>query len=151
MQPVSGIVRISAICLLFFTGINAIVAGLLFIIDPSGNTMGMSVSYLRFSPFSGFLIPGIILLVVNGLMNLFAAIACIKYARHFPVFMMIQGLLLCGWICIQVWMVRDFNGLHFFMLFIGILLIMFGLLLKRLLKWPYHPVRFNATDKIETT
>ena len=145
MKRLFSILRISSICLLLFTGINAVTAGFLLITDPSGKSMGMSVSYLKFSPFSSFLIPGIILFVVNGLMNFYAAIACIKYARHFPYVTMLQGVLLSGWICIQVMMVKDFNGLHFSMLLIGILLFLLGLLVKSLFKWPYLPVRFNAS------
>lgn len=134
MNNLVKISRIISISLLLFTGVNAIVAGILFVIDPSGKKIGMSTSYLLHSPFSSFLIPGITLLVVNGLLNIITAILCINKYKYYPVFIIAQGLLLSGWIIIQVMMVKDFNLLHFVMLSIGILLIVNGLFLKYYLK-----------------
>lgn len=124
------IIRISVIFLLFLTGLNALVAGLLFMIEPSGQLMGMSTLYLTNSPFSTFLIPGIILFFVNGVLNILAAILTIKKHKKFPTLIIIQGILLSGWILIQVALVRDFNPLHFIMVTIGVLLIVLGLYLK---------------------
>ncbi len=126
--------RIVVICLLFFTGINALVAGFLFIIDPSGQSIGMSTSYLSNSPFNNFLIPGITLFIVNGLMNIVTAILCLKNYKHYSSWISIQGLLLSGWILIQVLFVRDFNVLHFSMLMIGFVLIFLGTTIKNQLK-----------------
>jgi hypothetical protein len=70
------IIRILAILLMILTGINAIIAGLLFMISPSGEMMGMTVEYLKYSPFKSFFLPGLILLSVNGLMNFYSAYLC---------------------------------------------------------------------------
>jgi hypothetical protein len=119
-----------SIFLLFLTGINAIIAGLLFIIDPSGQKMGMSTSYLSHSPFSTFIIPGIILFVVNGLLNIVVAIYCLNKYKYYPILIIIQGLMLSGWIIIQVLLVKDFNTLHLIMLSIGAILLANGFILK---------------------
>lgn len=121
--------RIISIGLLLLTAVNALIAGTLFIIDPSGEKMGMSVSYLAHSPFSTFLIPGITLFVVNGIMNIIAAIITIKRLKYFPLFILGQGLLLSAWIIIQVILVKDFNVLHFSMLSVGVLFLLLGSLL----------------------
>jgi hypothetical protein len=71
------------------------------------------------------------LFVVNGLMNIIVAILSIKKYKYFPFLIIIQGLLLSGWIIIQVKFVRDFNSLHFLMLSIGFTLILLGFVLKR--------------------
>jgi len=131
MKKLVKIVRIISISLLFLTGINAIIAGLLFIIDPSGQKMGMSISYLSHSPFSTFLIPGITLFVVNGLQNIVVAIFCLLKYKYFPNLIIIQGLLLSGWIIIQVILVKNFNTLHVIMLSIGTILIANGIFLNR--------------------
>ena len=123
--------RIISICLLFLTGINALVAGLLFIIDPGGHKMGMSTTYLSHSPFSTFIIPGITLFVVNGLLNIVVAICCINKYKYYPSLIIVQGLLLSGWIIIQVLFVKDFNSLHLIMLLIGAYLFASGLFLKK--------------------
>lgn len=134
MKKLFKISRVVSICLLFFTGINAIIAGLLFIIDPTGEIMGMSITYLSNSPFSNFLIPGITLFVVNGLMNIIVAILTLKNYSNFPILIIIQGLLLSGWIVIQVIFVRDFNALHFIMLTIGVVLLILGIILRKQFK-----------------
>ena len=123
--------KTASIILLFFTGVNAIIAGTLFMIDPTGSKMGMSTTYLSNAPFANFLIPGITLFVVNGLMNVLTAILTLKNFKRFPSLILLQGLLLSGWIIIQVIWVRDFNGLHFTMLFIGLVLMVMGMLLKQ--------------------
>lgn len=130
MKKLFQISRVVSICLLFLTGINAIIAGVLFIIDPTGNKMGMSTAYLAQSPFTNFLIPGITLFVVNGLMNVIVAVLSIKKHKYYPILTIIQGLLLAGWIIIQVILVNDINVLHLTMLSIGIILMIFGLILK---------------------
>jgi hypothetical protein len=131
MKKLVKISSIISISLLFVTGINAIIAGFLFILDPSGQKMGMSTSYLSHSPFSTFLIPGITLFIVNGLLNIVVAIYCINKYKFYPNLIIIQGLLLSGWIIIQVLLVKDFNTLHLIMLSIGTLLLANGIFLNR--------------------
>nr|WP_293836747.1 hypothetical protein [uncultured Arsenicibacter sp.] len=118
--------RIIALILLFLTGINAVIAGYLFVIDPSGGQMGMSGAYLVHSPFSSYLIPGLILFFVNGVFNLVTGILTLRHYRLAPSLVFIQGILLTGWIGVQVAMVRDVNALHFIMTAIGILLMVCG-------------------------
>lgn len=129
-NTLSKTVRYIAIILLLLTGINAVVAGILFILDTSGGKMGMSVAYLSHSPFRSFLVPGIVLLVVNGLLNFVAGFLTLYKYKHYPYLIILQGLLLSGWIIIQVLLVKDFNGLHVTMLSIGIVLLSCGLILK---------------------
>ena len=128
------IIRLTVISLLIITAINAVVAGFLFITDPSGLKLGMSVEYLKFSPFNSYLIPGIVLLVVNGLLNFAAAYAVIKNKAYSSVFVVIQGILLGGWILIQVIMVRDVSILHIIMFSVGLILTLSGILLWRMSK-----------------
>lgn len=136
MKRLVKLTRIIAICLLFFVGVNAIIAGLLFMIDPSGHKMGMSTSYLSHSPFTTFIIPGITLLVVNGLLNILVAISTIIKYKNSPNLIIVQGILLLGWIIIQVLSVKDFNALHLTMLLIGSILLVSGFFLRNKL---HHP------------
>ena len=115
--------RLVAILLMFLTGINALVAGLLFITDPSGAKMGMTTGYLKHAPFQNFLIPGIVLFTANGLLNIGGAVMVIRKSPWQQIAVFLQGVLLCGWIVIQVIMVRDINPLHIIMLSIGFTLI----------------------------
>lgn len=123
--------RVTTIFLLLLTAINAAAAGILFIIEPSGDKMGMSVSYIKDSPFSSYLIPGIVLLIVNGLLNFVAAYFVITKKPIALLLVMIQGILLSGWILVQVLMVRDVSPLHVIMFTIGAILTISGFLLLR--------------------
>lgn len=55
------------ILLLFVQGVSATPAGLLLVLDPTGGRMSMPLSTLERSPFTDYLIPGLILFVVLGL------------------------------------------------------------------------------------
>lgn len=123
--------RILLIILLFLTSLNALIAGLLFIIEPSGKLMGMTVDYIQNSPFQSFLIPGIVLLLFNGILNLLAGIAVIQKKSYSAIFCIIQGVILAGWIIIQMSMVNDFNPLHAFMFAIAVLLISGGFIIRK--------------------
>lgn len=131
--------RFTSISLLLLTAINAVVAGVLFIIDPSGHMMGMSVLYIKDSPFNSYLIPGIVLLIVNGLLNFIAAYFVYKEKPFASLLVIIQGILLSGWIVIQVIMVDDISLLHIIMFTIGTILTISGFLLLELFRKDKNP------------
>lgn len=56
--------------LLLFQGVSAIGPGLALVASPSGDILHMSVSNMHHSPFPDYLIPGLILLVVLGILPL---------------------------------------------------------------------------------
>jgi len=126
--------RLSALFLLAFNGIGAIYGGLNFILSPDGSGMEMSPDFLKHSPFHDYLIPGIILLVVNGLFSVVTFLLLIMNMQSAPLLVMSQGFLLCGWIFIQVLLIQVIIPLHVIMGSVGILLILLGRLLGRPLK-----------------
>lgn len=115
-------IRYTIITLLVLTGLNALVAGVLFVVEPSGALMGMDIAYLKYAPFNSYLIPGVVLMLVNGILNMLAAWAVFRFRNNHGIWVLIQGMLLGGWIVVQVFMVRDFNGLHATMLTISAVL-----------------------------
>jgi hypothetical protein len=80
------------ISLLLFLGVGAIGGGLLLIISPSGKLLGgLPLSILAHSPFSDFLIPGIILFLILGLSPCLICLALVKkptnrFAEYFNFF-----------------------------------------------------------------
>lgn len=65
--------------LLGFLGLSAIGGGGALIISPSGKLLGgLPLSILKDSPFSNFLIPGIILFTILGIFPIFILLALIK-------------------------------------------------------------------------
>ncbi|MBK6979421.1 MAG: hypothetical protein IPH28_21945 [Cytophagaceae bacterium] len=125
-----NITRKITIALLLLTAVNALIAGFLFIMDPSGQKMGMTTDFLKFSPFVTYLIPGIVLFVVNGIFNLVATYFLIKNKPTALAMVIFQGVILCGWIFAQVLMVKEINPLHVIMFLVGVILIVSGYLLK---------------------
>lgn len=119
-------IRAISIVLLLFVGINALIAGYLFMADPSGAELRISLSSLQYSPFKDFLIPGIILFIVNGVLNILAAACTIWKMKNYPGMIALQGVLLTGWIVVQILMMQDIFFLHYILGSIGILLFMFG-------------------------
>ena len=74
-----------------FLSIGAIGGGAVLIISPEGELMGLPVSSFKNMPFNSFLIPGIILFLVLGLVPLLLIIALLKkpeskLAEQFNVF-----------------------------------------------------------------
>lgn len=125
------IVRISAILFLLVTGFNALYAGFLFMLDPSGNKMGMNIAYLSDSGFPSFFLPGLILFLVNGVVAVLTAMLTITEQKYYPYFIGVQGMLLSGWIIVQVLLVHDFNFLHALMLGIAFILLISALVLGK--------------------
>ncbi len=120
------LLRILAVSILIFVGLNASVAGVLFLMDTIGALIGLSTEYIKYSPFSNYLIPGLTLLVLIGLFSLYSAYATMKKKARYPYLILAEGVLLGGWILIQMWMVKDVNWLHVLMLTFALLLLLLG-------------------------
>jgi hypothetical protein len=86
-----------------FVAIGAIPAGYLFISEPDGSKMGMSLEALAGSPFKNFFIPGLFLFSVNGVFNLVcSALSFLKY-KYASVFGIGLGFALLIWVSVQVY------------------------------------------------
>ena len=123
--------RTIAIILLLFTGISAIGGGIGLIFNPTGGPLEMPLSILEHSPFDNFLIPGIILLVMNGLLSILFAILVIWRVRSSSWLVIIQGCILLGWLIIQIAMIQGYAAvLHTLYLFVGAGLVVSGILMR---------------------
>lgn len=125
-----------------FLALGAIGGGAVLIISPTGAWMGMSLSELGNSPFHSFLIPGIILLTVLGIIPSFLIIALIKKPKselaerinlfkdmHWSwTFSMYIAFALIGWIQIQMVLLQTVHWLHTFYMFYAVAIIVIALL-----------------------
>lgn len=116
---------------LLFNGFSAVYGGLSLVLDPSGSSLGMSTDLLKIGPFENFLIPGLFLFNVIGQFSLLIAAMLIFNARYSALLVTLQGSILLVWLLIQIIMIQTFSVLQVVMGIIGILLVMFGLLLKK--------------------
>ena len=104
-----------------FTAIGAIPAGIGYLMDTSGKGMGASTELLANSPLNSFLLPGLFLLLVNGLAHLVGAYLSFtrnRYAGHAG---LILGILLTLWIIIQVAWISLSSVLQPLFLIIGLI------------------------------
>lgn len=85
-----------------FTAIGAIPAGYGLLMDTTGQGVGMSTELLENSPLDSFLLPGLFLLLVNGLAHLIGAWFSFNRHRYAGYTGLILGVILSLWIIIQV-------------------------------------------------
>ena len=109
-----------------FVGIGAVVGGLGLSLDPSGGSLGLPRELLEQTPFETFLVPGIVLLAVNGLGSLAGAVASFTRRRYSGEVAIALGCFLVAWILIQVYWFSGFHWLHWLYLGLGVLEVFLG-------------------------
>ncbi|MES1222146.1 MAG: hypothetical protein ABUT20_42015, partial [Bacteroidota bacterium] len=98
----SWLTRITSITLLSFTGMTAIAGGLCLIIDPSGQLMHLSTTWLIKTPFKTYLEPGLVLFIAIGIFSLYAAFLNIKRHKYADVCLLLEGIILSIWAVVQL-------------------------------------------------
>ncbi len=125
------IARMIAIICLAFLALTATLGAVLLIRDPSGSPMQISQRVLEHTPFHSFLIPGILLLVSQGLLCGVILSIAIFSQRGYGWWIGFQGCMLFGWITIEVILVREVVWLHYIYWVLGLVLIACGWALWR--------------------
>lgn len=113
------LVRRLLIILHLFVGIGAMCGGFAAIASPK-SPMGMSVDALKNSPFSDFLIPGIILFLVIGVGNVLCALLFRFKLRYQGYLSSVFGWALVIWIVVQCIMLQAVAALHIIFFLIGL-------------------------------
>jgi len=142
MVSVSNKIRNTFLIALGILGGGAIGGGGVLIISPSGELIGMPLSELKNTPFNNFLIPGVILFIVLGLIPLLLIIALLKkpeskLAERFNIFKDMHwswtfsiyiAFTLIGWIQIQMVFLQSVHWLHTFYMFYAVCILLIALL-----------------------
>ncbi|MHB1128306.1 MAG: hypothetical protein ACYC2T_15440 [Bacillota bacterium] len=132
-KPFTGNVLI---ILHFLLGIGALFGGLVFVIDPSGELIKMPIALLENSPFNSFLLPGLILFSVLGVLPITISHALIKKwswnlanrlniftDKHWVwAFSLYIGFALIIWITIEVFFIKEIAAVHLVYIFLGLLI-----------------------------
>ncbi|GAB2824401.1 hypothetical protein [Ferruginibacter profundus] len=119
--------------LLGFIAFTALASGVIIINHPDGGAMQLQLNVLDSTPFKNFLIPGIILTTVVGCTNLLAFIFCFtKYPTRYN-WAIAAGIMICGWIIVQMLLINTMHWLQFVYLGAGLLVILIAYQLKG--KW----------------
>jgi len=110
-----------------FIGITAILGGFSLVSDPSGTKMNVPLELLKNSPFTNYLIPGLVLLIVNGIGNVLAGIVTFFRTRYTGNLAIFFGVFLTLYIAIEVWFIglQNFSQPLYFIL--GVIVLILGL------------------------
>lgn len=115
-----------------FIGIGGVAGGVGLVSEPSGANLGLAVELLSDSPFSDFLIPGIVLLAINGVGSLSGCMVSFFKYRYAGGIATALGAFLILWIVAQVWWL-GLHWLHPLYFGFGLAEVVLGLLLRRAL------------------
>lgn len=121
--------RTFASLLLVINFSGAFIAGWSFMHDPSGAGVGISVDWLSHSPFHDYFIPGLILFLLNGVYGVIVLASLLWQYAHYPLLIMAQGILLGGWILVQMVLLRTINFLQTTCFTMAVAFIVLGILL----------------------
>jgi hypothetical protein len=132
--------RIVAITVLVFLGLSAIVGAIPMLMRPTGEPWAMPQILLRHSPFHSYLIPGIILLVANGLLSLYVLWLTVHKHSGYGWWVAAQGCVLLGWLIVEAAMLRLVVWPQYLYGAAGLVLVGAGIVLVRAAREsPYSP------------
>lgn len=100
-RPLPGIARL-AVALEVFLGLGALFGGGALILGPDGQLLGMPTSLLAGSPFTSYLVPGIVLFTLVGIAPLLAAAITVRRQPFAPLAAVAVGLTLIGWVSVEM-------------------------------------------------
>jgi hypothetical protein len=135
---------LSAVLLLFNSG-GALYGGWHLMTDPTGRSIRLPFAYIEHSFLKDYFIPGLILFCVNGIFGLIALVWLGGKFRYHPQLIILQGILLTGWIVVQVILIRQFYYLQLVFLLMGILFIFMGNEIRKKNALPYRPPNPSST------
>jgi len=119
---------------LVFIGLGGVAGGVGLVTEPSGANLGLPLELLSESPFSDYLIPGIVLFVVIGVGSLTGgALSFLRY-RYAGQIAAALGAFLIMWIVAQVWWIGLSHWLQPLYFGFGAVELALGLLLRRALQ-----------------
>lgn len=116
--PQRGRWLLTALCLV--VGVTAIAGGVTLVVRPDGGLLQLPRTVLAHTPFSSFLIPGLILLLVVGVGNLIAGLLVAIDQPRGNRAAALAGAALVGWIVTQMFLLRTVEGLQVAYLLAGL-------------------------------
>jgi menaquinone-dependent protoporphyrinogen oxidase len=94
------------------TGLPAIAGGIALVARPDGTLLHIPTSALSHSPFSTFLVPGLLLLFVIGVANVIAGWLVIRDRPNANAWAIAAGGTLLGWMVLEMVMLRSIHVLQ---------------------------------------
>jgi hypothetical protein len=119
--------------LVSFIALTATLSGLLMISKPDGSILNLPLSLLEATPFKDYLLPGILLTSLVGMVNLLAVFFNLQRHPNRYDWAIAGGVIISVWILAQLLLIQAAHWLHFIYLGIGVFIILIAYQLKG--KW----------------
>ncbi|MFT3708081.1 MAG: hypothetical protein QM817_10540 [Archangium sp.] len=119
--------RRALIGLNLFTALGALFGALAMFLDPHGSPIGLSQELLSRTPFADYRVPGVLLLVTNGLLPLIAAIAAATHRAWAFAAQFAAAAALMGWMGGQFALVGYVAPIQIVMVVVGVLELRFAM------------------------
>ena len=119
--------RFALVSMCLAAGLTAMGGGATLVARPDGSLTGASLSLLEHSPFSNFLVPGLLLLIVVGAGNTWSALLHLRRSDLAPMISSITGMGLVVWILVEAAMIRTFHPLQGGYLVLGLAIVSLSL------------------------
>ncbi|MBX2907375.1 MAG: hypothetical protein KF744_15120 [Taibaiella sp.] len=126
--------RLLSSTLLLFNGVGALYGGFSLMSHPDGSGLRLSMQLLQHTPFANYLIPGLVLFVINGLFSITALMLLATRYRGYERYVILQGLLLAVWLLVQIALIRTLDMMHVIMGITALGLLICGAMIARLNK-----------------
>jgi hypothetical protein len=101
-----------AIPLELFTAMGAIPVGLMLLTDPSGAGVGFPPGWIEGTAFGSYFLPGVYLLLMNGIGMIVLAWLSVLRHRYAPWMTGVLGMGLVIWIGVQLFVMPEFSPLQ---------------------------------------
>jgi hypothetical protein len=111
-RPELGAAGWVTIVALVVLGLGALAGGLALVSRPDGSAMGFDVALLAGSPFSDYLVPGLILGGLFGVGALVVALMGLRRSHLAPFLAFAIGCAQMIWIVVQLTIIRQVSVLH---------------------------------------
>jgi hypothetical protein len=125
-----------------FIGITAIAGGFRLVSNPNG-TSDIPIEWLNSSPFTNYLIPGLVLLIVIGFGNVLGGIFSFLSKRYAGGLAAMLGTFLILFMAIEVWFVGLRNFLQPLYFILGAIILVLGLKLFKMFI-TVHPIGLES-------
>jgi hypothetical protein len=86
----------------FFQGISGIIGGVGLLMDPTGESLGIPQAWLSGSPFADYTLPGIVLLLLLGILPLIAFFGLLTGKKWGLFAALYVGIALLAWLFVEI-------------------------------------------------
>ncbi len=121
-RPRLGLAGKTTVAGLVLLGIGALAGGIALVTAPDGSNMGFETALLADTPFSDYLLPGLILGGLFGIGSLVVAIMGLRRSRLAPFLAFGIGCAQMIWIVVELAIIKEFSFLHPVCFGIGLLI-----------------------------